>query len=246
MSEDMTREDVQAAYRSIQTVTDRIISLAVNACSRPDMIRAAKQIGLRPAKGLSAHEDEETTAMMSDVALFEPNQRGRIAFNTFCQDSGARLSLSERALAVRMADSRFSLFSGAEIHPVAGVWLEDVLDADRRFWLMDETLETSLVPGTVMGMRLFDAGPFHVGHGVVTFPDEETIHMSVASQERRGRQPFRHSLAARLYGDRARELTPFDPKDEWIVKLLVASLKSGLPIPGAPKGPGAPTKKTRR
>ncbi len=51
------------------------------------------------------------------------------------------------------------------------------------------------------GMCLFDAGEFHVGFGIVVPPDEETTEFSVQSMMRNGRVPFRHSLAATLYGD---------------------------------------------
>jgi hypothetical protein len=140
--------------------------------------------------------------MMCDIALFERNQRVRFAFNRFFAAHGRDLEPADRALASRMIATRFSLFRDAGRHEVAGVWLEDWLDTDRRLWVMDEAMKGSPPPGhRLLGIRLFDAGPFHAGFGVVALPDEETIQMAVASQRRNGRQSFRHSLAARLYGD---------------------------------------------
>jgi len=64
-----------------------------------------------------------------------------------------------------MTVTRFSSFQATGRHTVAGVWLEDYLNGNRRLWVMDETMEASLSAGMVAGSSLFDAGPFHPGSG---------------------------------------------------------------------------------
>ncbi|HYF07907.1 MAG TPA: hypothetical protein VD970_09815 [Acetobacteraceae bacterium] len=51
--------------------------------------------------------------MLADVALFEPNQRGRRAFDRFLTEKGERLNAANRALAERMAGAWFSIFRAA-------------------------------------------------------------------------------------------------------------------------------------
>jgi len=67
---------------------------------------------------------------------------------------------------------------------------------------MDEGVEASAPTNGAFGVRLFDAGEFHVGFGIVAPSDEETTEFSVQGMTQNGRVPFRHSLAATLYGDK--------------------------------------------
>jgi hypothetical protein len=234
LSQDLTRKDLLSQYRFMRLAVRRITSLAVEACSKTDMTRAAKQLLIWTGQGMPAIEDDETVAMLCDIALFEPNQRRRLAFDTFYHGNGQHIEDSDRALAAAMTATRFSLFCGAGKHEVAGVWLVDILDADRRLWVMDESLEKSLPPGTIFGMRLFDAGRFYMGCGIIVEPDEETIQMCVASQRSSGRHPFRHSLAATLYGDELRTRRPPGPEQDRLIEALMNSFGSR---PAQPKKP---------
>ncbi len=100
-----------------------------------------------------------------------------------------------------MGKAFFSLFWCAARHGIAGVWLEDLLDGNRSLRLIDEGVEASAPTNGAFGMRLFDAGEFHVGFGIVVPSDEETTEFSIQGMTQNGRVPFRHSLAVTLYGD---------------------------------------------
>jgi hypothetical protein len=69
---------------------------------------------------------------MSDIALFEPNQRGRRAFDVFLAAKARQLDAADLELAQRMGKAFFSLFRCTARHEVAGVWLEDLLAGNRR------------------------------------------------------------------------------------------------------------------
>ena len=151
----MTRSEVLAQYRPICASIRRVLRLAANTCKRSDLTRAVKQVAPWAEEELS---DEEAADMFVDVALFEPNQRGRRAFERFLAEKGEQLDTVDHALAQRMTRAFFSMFRVAERHEAAGLWLEDLLDDNRRLWLVDEGLEASAPEGAVLGMRLFDAG----------------------------------------------------------------------------------------
>jgi len=96
---------------------------------------------------------------------------------------------------------------------------------------MDVEMETSAPEGAIFGMRLFDAGAFHVGFGIVVPADEETIDFSVQGKTHNGRLPFRHSLAATLYGDSLRASLPLAREvEEAFVSLLGRLAASGAAL----------------
>jgi hypothetical protein len=169
----MTRAEVLAQYRPIRAGIRRVLSEATKACGRADLNRAIKQVA--PWAEAEALEEEVTAEMLVDVALFEPNQRGRRAFDRFLAEKGKHLTGVDRALAERMVGARFSIFRVAGPHAASGLWLEDLLAGHHRLWLVDEALEASAWEGAVIGLRLFDAGPFHAGFGIIIEPDDETL-----------------------------------------------------------------------
>jgi len=224
----MTRAEALAQYGPIRAGIRRVLREATGACGRTDLNRAVRQVAPWAEEELS---DEETTEMLIDVALFEPNQRGRRAFDRFLAKRGERLGAADRALAERMAGAWFSIFRVAGRHEAAGLWLEDMLERDRQLWLVDEALEAPAPEGTILGMRLFDAGPFHAGFGIIVAPDEETLDFCSEAKARGAPLPFRHSLAAMLYGDRLRADAPPGPTDFAMLQTLCEILTSGSTTP---------------
>ncbi len=217
----MIREEALALYRPIRTAIKRILRLAVPVCNHADLTRAAKQLGLWANGKILLPEGDQAPEMLSDIALFEANQRGRYAFDRFLSEQGQQLGPADFQVAQGMREAFFSLFRCAGRHETVGVRLDDLLDGDRGLWLMDEEMEASVPKGATFGMRLFNAGAFHVGFGIIAPADEETVDFSVQSKTHNGRLPFRHSLAATLYGDSLRASLPLAPElEEVFVSLL--------------------------
>ncbi len=218
----MTREEALALYHPIRASVRRILSAAISVCNQSDFIRAAKQLGLWVEGKISLPEGHQAAEMLSDIALFEPNQRGRRAFDVFLASKARQLDAADFELAQRMGKAVFSLFRCIARHGIAGVWLEDLLDRNRSLWLMDQGMEASALTKGAFGMRLFDADEFHVGFGIAVPSDEETTEFSIQGVTRNGRVPFRHSLAATLYGDSLSGSTPLSPELEDALTSLLA------------------------
>ncbi|ACL56571.1 hypothetical protein [Methylobacterium nodulans] len=174
-------------------------------------------------------EDETVLNMLFDIALFELNQRGRRVFDSFLRDRLAALAPPEQDLAPRLAGAFFSTFRVAEWHEHAGVWLEDLLAAGRRLWLLDESLEASAPENLVIGMRLFDAGPFHAGFGIIVQPEEGMVAVCTAAVANGARLPVRSSLAAALYADHilARRVRDTDVPDILAAFVEASMLRTG-------------------
>jgi len=220
----MTPDETLALYRPIRASIRRLLGVAVRACNQADVMRAGKQLGLWSDGGLVLPEGDEAIEMLSDIALFEPNQRGRRAFDRFLSEQAGQLDMRDLALAKRMGGAIFSLFRCAGRHDAGGLWLQDLLAGDRPLWLMDEALAETVAEGAIIGMRLFEAEPFHAGFGIVVQSDEETIQMCVQTKASTGRLPFRHSLAATLYDDALLARLPHGPEEEQMLRLLLESL----------------------
>jgi hypothetical protein len=228
MDEVMTRDEALALYHAIRESVRRILSAAVPVCNQSDLMRAAKQLGLWADGKIVLPEGSEAAEMLSDIALFEPNQRGRRAFDVFLADKARQLDTADFELAQRMGKAFFSLFRRTARYEIAGVWLDDLLDGNRSLWLMDKSLEAPAPRERAFGMRIFDAGKFHVGFGIVVPSDEETTEFSIQGMTCNGRVPFRHSLAVTLYGDRLRGSLPLFPElEDAFASVLARVIESG-------------------
>src|SRR5829696_6794895 len=91
----LTRAEVLAQYRPIRAGIRRVLSEATKACGRADLNRGIKQVA--PWAETAELEEEDTAEMLVDVALFEPNQRGRRVFDRFLAERGERLKAVDRA-----------------------------------------------------------------------------------------------------------------------------------------------------
>ncbi len=109
---------------------------------------------------------------------------------------------------------------------------------------MDQAMEERAPPVGAFGMRLFDAGPFHVGFGIATPTDDETAEFAIQSVRRNGRTPFRHSRAITLYGDSINDRTQFDPETEEALYLPFATaIVSGTSTPQSARSHRASSEK---
>jgi hypothetical protein len=244
----MTRDEALAVYHPIRASVRRILSAAVPVCNQSDLMRAAKLLGFWANGKIALPESGKAAEMLSDIALFEANQRGRQAFDVFLADKAQQLDVADFEVAQRIGKAFFSLFRCTARHGVAGVWLEDLLDGNRSLWLMDESMEASAPTVGAFGMRLFDAGQFHVGFGIVVPSDDETTEFSIQGMTRNGRVPFRHSLAVTLYSDSLRGSLPISAELEDAFTVLLSGLvESGAgsrrKLPARPTSRKAKTRK---
>jgi hypothetical protein len=194
----MTRDEALARYRPIRAAIQRILSGATKACSNADVKRAAKQLRVW-SYGRIEVPNETAIDMVADLALFEPNQRGKRAYDGFLR--GQALESGDIDLAHRMAGARFSVFRVLRRHELAGVWVADVINLAESIWVLDQGLESSAPDGLEFGLRIFDAGDFHAGFGIVVPADPEITDFCAQAVARGNRLPVRHSLAATLYAD---------------------------------------------
>ena len=162
----MTPDEALTLYRPIRASIQRVLKVAVRVCSDVDVKRAAKQLGVW-SRGRIEIPSETAVDMVSDLALFEPNQRGTRAYDRFLRDHAETLEPGDVDLANQMAGARFSIFRVLGRHDLAGVWVEDMINGGEPIWVLDEGLEVSAPDGVELAMRIFDAGDFHAGFGIV-------------------------------------------------------------------------------
>jgi hypothetical protein len=205
-----SRKAVLAQYYPIRASIQSVLRQAVGSSRKPDFDRAATDLDLWDQKQL---DNSPVFDILCDIALMEPNQRGRRVYDRFLEDGAVHLDAGDQEIARRMAAASFSIFQVTGWHDAAGVWLDDLLVAGRRLWLVDEGLEASAPEGLTIAMRVFDAGPFHAGFGIVVMPDPELIEFCAAAASRGQPLPVRRSLAAAFYGEAIARAALDDPDD---------------------------------
>jgi hypothetical protein len=227
----MTRDEALNLYRPVRAGIQRVLKVAPSACNQSDWMRAAKHLGVWSGDGISV-DDEAVIEMATDIALFEPNQRKKRAYDRFLDGPAQSLDPADLDLARRIGTAFFSIFQLVGRHPGAGVWVEDILDRNRRIWILDEGLEASAPGDFLFSMRIFDAGPFHAGFGIVVPVDEETAHFCAQARARGGPLPVRDSLAATLYSDDIRARTPLSLVEVEMVSEFLDLLTQAPPEAG--------------
>jgi hypothetical protein len=225
----MTRDEALGLYRPARAGIQRVLKTATAVCSHADWMRAAKHLGVWSEDRIVV-DDESAIDMIADVALFEPNQRKRRAYDRFLNGRAQQLDPADLHLATRMAGAFFSIFKVVDRYVAAGIWVENVLDENHRIWVLDEGLESSAPVGLVFGMRLFDVGPFHAGFGIVVPADEETAYFCAQAKGRGGPLPVRNSLAATLYGDEIRAGTSVGQTEEEMLNSLLDLMAGSPPV----------------
>ncbi|MBX6375307.1 MAG: hypothetical protein IRZ13_13875 [Acetobacteraceae bacterium] len=188
---------VLAHYRPLRGAIQRVLRAAPLICTKAEIARAAGLLGLDLPD--PAAESDAAIEMLADLSLFDPDASERRAIDRFAAARGPS-SPEDRALARRMAQTaRFSVFYVAARHKAAGVWLEDMLDGGRRLWLVDEALEAQRRGLSHLAMRVFDAGPYHCGFGIVASLDAAQAAACMLEQQMTGEPPFGPRFAAALY-----------------------------------------------
>jgi hypothetical protein len=144
-------------------------------------------------------QGEGGVEMLVDLAFYEPNERGVRPFDRFLAGRALTLPAQEQDIARRMGCAVFSIFRLAEKHETMGTWVEDILDNDRRIWLIDLDVPEPQPSHSFFAVRIFDAGPFHAMLSVITSMSDRVVNV-FKTAEATGRRPYRRSLAATIYG----------------------------------------------
>jgi hypothetical protein len=108
----MTREEALALYHPVRASVRRILSAAISVCNQSDFMRAAKQLGPWVEGTIALPEGDQAADMLSDIALFEPNQRGRRALDVFLASKARQLDAADSNWPNGWGRHSF-LFSGA-------------------------------------------------------------------------------------------------------------------------------------
>ena len=196
----INRAEILASYRLLRAATVRVTSAASSACNKADYLRAAELLRLTADGGriVAAKEDIE---MLADVALFEPDGDGKRAYDRFLKGRTRKLAPADREVALKLATAFFSFFRVAGRHETAGLWLEDLLADNRPIWIVDEGLEASAPEGLCLAARLFDAGDYHAGFGIVIPLSDQMVDAYIALSAMPGMAPTAGFLVPYIYAN---------------------------------------------
>jgi hypothetical protein len=179
----MTRDDVLAAYRPLRAAIQRVLKVAPDTCTNGDWRRAAKMLCFDLDEHDDLLEEAQHAEMLMDVALFEPNQSGKRTYDRFVKGSARKLAPEDQTVARFLESAFFSIFRVEARHDAAGLWLEDLLNDGPPIWIVDEGMEASARDGLCFAARLFNAGDFHAGLGIIIPLDDDSIEDYMALAE---------------------------------------------------------------
>lgn len=196
----MTPEEAATLYDPMRRMVVSITSTAMKDVYPADMERAGRQLGIWKGGKLVVDADTDGFEMAMDVALMEPNPRGIRPYDRFLEKRAGSLPDDQRAMADRMKGAWFSVFRMKEKHPAGGISMIDLINGDRELWMMDRSLGETAKPGMALGMRLFDAGPFHMGFGQVSVLNDMVLMMVQTAAKGGWSKAFHVPMSALLYG----------------------------------------------
>lgn len=197
----MTRDDILAAYRPLRASIQSVLKVAISTCTSSDWRRAAKLLCFdleeQDRDGLLA--EAQHTEMLMDLALFEPNQSGRRTYDRFLKSAARKVAPADQQVARALGGAFFSVFRVQAHHEIAGVWLEDLLNSGPLIWVVDEGMEASAPDGLCFAARIFNAGDFHAGLGIIVPLDAESVADYQALAEDPDAERARGSFAMLAY-----------------------------------------------
>jgi hypothetical protein len=188
------------AYKPFKGTVQAVFQRALSSAGETDRKRAADRMGRLLNGRADLDDDSETYGWVIDLALFEPNERGVRPIDRFVNGAARRLFAAERDIANRISAAFFSMFTVTGIHENGGIWVEDVVDHHRRYWIVDLLVKGPEAIGQTLGVRIFDVGPFHAGIGPMVPIMPNFLDLCVKMLERDKKLPFTRSLAATTYG----------------------------------------------
>jgi hypothetical protein len=195
----MKEEELSALLASLRTSMGAIQEVSRKSCGASDLKRAAQSMGVYSAGKIEAAYNDAALAMISDLVYFEPNDRGIRAFDRFLAGPVLTLPGHDQDVARRIGESFFSVFRLGEKHETMGKWVEDILDNNRRIWLIDLNVDEPNPSHSVCAVRIFDAGPFYMTLCVITSISDRMAEVFRRAHDT-SRRPYRRSLPATVYG----------------------------------------------
>jgi hypothetical protein len=195
----MNAEEISAYLTSLRTSMSAVQAVVRKSCGPGDLRRAAQNMGVFVSGAVESPRGEGCLEMVSDLAIFEPNEHGVRPYNRFLKGPVSTLPEREQDIAHRIGHSFFSIFRPAETHEAAGMWIEDVLNERRRIWVVDVNVSELKPSNSALAVRVFDAGPFHMTLCVITLLSDRMFNVFERAHAT-GRRPYRRSLPATIYG----------------------------------------------
>ena len=195
----MTNEELSALADELMLLANEVKIAASKCCGTRDMHRAARSMGVLEHGAVDTLAGPGRVEQVADLMYFEPNERGVRAFDRFLAGPARHLPEREKELAARMASNSFSIFRVAGKHESLGLWVDDILDNNRRIWLVEPDVEEEVAVNATFALRAFDAGPFHLPLCLSAIINERMSNVFQRARET-GRPMHRRSLAATIYG----------------------------------------------
>lgn len=172
----MTREEALEQYRIYRKACVKIQTGAITKIPVKLLLETFKQLNLSDGKRLLTGAEKELE-LGYDLALYITRPgRSTTAIERYAKTFASE-DWDEIGVMRALCRSSFSIWEVVRRHEVAGLVVEDMLRGGEH-WLMDETLEKTAIPNTVVAMRLVQPDEFVISCGVA-IPLEFEVAMGI-------------------------------------------------------------------
>jgi hypothetical protein len=193
----MERDDIVRRYRRDRAIAVKIQTEALEHIAQPTLLKQAKRLGLSHGKTLVLNSEDELT-LVFDLLMYTTARglRSR-AIDRYARVHVPPSGSDEERVLTALQASRFSRFRVEERHAAAGLMIRDLLRSEE-IWLMDESLEASATPGTVLGTRIAKPDVFAMTCGAMIPINREMLQMLARLIDEAGVEPTRLADDPRL------------------------------------------------
>jgi hypothetical protein len=174
----LSRTEVLNRYRRFREIGKQHHSALLKFLTKDAVISQARRISLAQGKTLVLDSMDDLNFVFDLLIYTAPKDRSR-AIDLYAKAAQLAPETEEALVLEAMRHARFSVISCVRRHAVAGLIVKDLF-RDQEFWLVDESLESSLPDGAVLATRLYTLESFTMTAGVLVPLDIELIEYAIA------------------------------------------------------------------
>lgn len=177
-SASLSRAEVLARYRRFREISKQHHSAVLKFLAKDAVISQVRRIGLAQGKTLVLDSMDDLHLVFDLLIYTAPKDRSR-AIDRYARSAQLAPETDEALVLEAMRRSRFSIISSVRRHPFAGLIVKDLFRGFE-YWLLDESLESSLPEEALLATRLVTLDGFSMTAGVLVSIDMELIEYAIS------------------------------------------------------------------
>jgi len=195
----LTRQAALARYRRLRAISRAHNSAAMERLPRDAVLRQARRLGLAHGRTFVLDEMDELFYAF-DLAVYTAAPDHLSGIERYGRAARPAPESDEARVLEAMRRARFAIMQIERRHPVAGLIAREAPHA-AEVWLMDEGLEASASPNSVIATRIYAPDEFYMTAGILVPLEPETLAEAVELVPFLDRKPRAEALQDRRFAE---------------------------------------------